>query len=540
MVFSSVLFLFFFLPLVLAIGLPLQALANRRDGRGWALGLANLWLLVASVVFYAWGEVYLVWVMVASCLLNYAGGFWCAPGRPGRRAALVAVVTANLALLAWYKYSGLAVELLNRCNAALGHLFGADIRWTAVVLPLGISFYTFHGISYVVDVWRGKVVPCRSLRDFLCYSTLFPQLVAGPIVRYSEVGEQFSQRRVGWDDLAEGARRFIAGLGKKVLIANQVAPLADAIFALPEGGRSAAAAWVGVTAYALQIFFDFSGYSDMAVGLGRMFGFRFPENFDHPYVAGSMRDFWRRWHMTLSRFFRDYLYIPLGGNRHGAVRTAVNLLAVFALCGLWHGASWNFLAWGLFHGVFLATERVLEPVTERTPGWLRPLGHVYTLVAVLLSWVIFRCDTWAQTLGYFRSMAGTTASGGFTTIPAHVVTTGVLYALGAGLVLCTPVWPALRARFARWTLADRALEVGEVVAALAILVLCLLSMGAVTPGGPRNSKNGPRRSSRGWGTIFPPGRASCSGMGSCATVGWASRPRAWWWGAMTGCSTAGR
>jgi alginate O-acetyltransferase complex protein AlgI len=479
-VFSSVIFLFFFLPLVMAVGLPLQAWANRQGGRGAVLSWANAWLLLVSVVFYAWGEVYLVWVMMASCLLNYGGGFWCAPGRTGRRAALVAVVAANLVLLAWFKYSGLAVEMINRANAALGNLWGGEIKWAGVVLPLGISFYTFHGISYVVDVWRGKVAPCRSLRDFLCYSTLFPQLVAGPIVRYSEVAEQFVRRTVGSEDLAEGARRFIAGLGKKVLIANQVALVADAIFALPEAERSAAAAWVGIVAYALQIFFDFSGYSDMAVGLGRMFGFRFPENFNFPYAAGSMRDFWRRWHMTLSRFFRDYLYIPLGGNRHGALRTALNLLAVFALCGLWHGASWNFVAWGLFHGLFLAAERVLEPVTDRAPLWLRPLGHGYTLFAVLLSWVIFRCETWAQTMAYFRSMFGAGGAGGLAAIPANVVTTGTLTALAVGVLLSTPVWPALRAWSGRWQATARATEWGEVGAALAVLVLCLLSMGAGT------------------------------------------------------------
>jgi len=479
-VFSSVLFLFFFLPLVMAVGLPLQAIANRQGGVGRFLGWSNAWLLAVSLLFYAWGEVYLVWVMIASCLLNYAGGFWCEPGRVGRRAALIAVVTGNLVVLAWFKYSGLAVEVANRVNAALGHAFGADIKWAGVALPLGISFYTFHGISYVVDVWRAKIAPCRSLRDFLCYSTLFPQLVAGPIVRYSEVAEQFVRRTVGREDLAEGARRFIAGLGKKVLIANQVSVLADAIFALPEAERTAAAAWVGVTAYALQIFFDFSGYSDMAVGLGRMFGFRFPENFAYPYAAGSMRDFWRRWHMTLSRFFRDYLYIPLGGNRHGALRTALNLLAVFALCGLWHGASWNFVAWGLFHGLFLAAERVLEPVMERAPQWVRPMGHVYTLAAVLVSWVIFRCETWAQTISYVRSMAGLTASGGLTTIPANVVTTGLLYAGAAGLLLCAPLWPTLRQVGARWTVSDVSLDVTEVCAALAVLFLCLISMGAGT------------------------------------------------------------
>ena len=479
-VFSSILFLFYFLPLVLAVGLPLQALANRRNGQGPALGLANSWLLLASLVFYAWGEVYLVWVMVASCLLNYAGGLWCAPGRAGRRAALVAVVAANLAVLAWFKYSGLAVELANRLQAALGHVFGGDLKWAGVTLPLGISFYTFHGLSYVVDVWRGKIAPSRSLRDFFCYSSLFPQLVAGPIVRYSEVAEQFTRRSVGREDLAEGARRFVAGLGKKVLIANQVAGLADAIFALPEAGRPAAAAWVGLVAYALQIYFDFSGYSDMAVGLGRMFGFRFPENFNHPYAAGSMREFWRRWHMTLSRFFRDYLYIPLGGNRHGALRTALNLLAVFALCGLWHGASWNFLAWGLWHGLFLAAERVAEPLTARAPRWLRPAGHVYTLGAVLLSWVVFRCDTWAQTLGYFRSLSGGTATGGLTAIPANVVTTGVLYALTAGLLLSAPLWPALRERSAGGRFAGGAVRAGEAGVALAVLFLCLLAVGAGT------------------------------------------------------------
>jgi alginate O-acetyltransferase complex protein AlgI len=462
----------------MAVGLPLQALANRRDGRGPALGLANTWLLIVSLVFYAWGEVILVWVMVASCLLNYVGGLYCAPGRAGRRAALVATVAANLGLLGWFKYSGLAIDLVNRGNAALGHVFGSEIKWTAVALPLGISFYTFHGISYVVDVWRGKIAPSRSLRDFMCYSTLFPQLVAGPIVRYSEVAEYFTRRLVGLDDLAAGAKRFIIGLGKKVLIANHVAVLADGVFSLPETGRTALAAWLGVIAYGLQIYYDFSGYSDMAVGLGRMFGFRFPENFNHPYAAGSMREFWRRWHMTLSRFFRDYLYIPLGGNRHGPWRTAINLLTVFALCGLWHGASWNFLVWGLWHGSFLALERVLEPFTSRASTWLRPIGHVYTLVAVLLGWVVFRCDTWAQSIGYFRSLVGATAEGGVESIPANAATLGVMGAVLVGMILCAPTWAAIREWCARQTFAGRLVETGEVCAALAVFVLSLLAVGA--------------------------------------------------------------
>ena len=218
----------------------------------------------------------------------------------------------------------------------------------------------------------------------------------------------------------------------------------------------------------------------MAIGLSKMFGVNLPINFNSPYKAHNIIEFWRRWHMTLSRFFRDYLYIPLGGNRHGPLRTALNLLAVFALCGLWHGASWNFVAWGLFHGLFLAAERVLEPVTERASWCMRPVGHVYTLAAVLVSWVIFRCETWAQTISYVRSMAGLTASGGLTTIPANVVTTGLLYAGVAGLLLCAPLWPKLRQVGARWSVSDMTLDVTEVCASLAVLFLCLISMGAGT------------------------------------------------------------
>lgn len=462
----------------MAFGLPLQALANRRGGQGPALGWANTWLLIVSIVFYAWGEVVLVWVMAASCLLNYAGGLWCAPGKSGRRAALFGVVAANLLLLGWFKYSGLAIDLANRTNAALGHRFGSDITWTAIALPLGISFYTFHGISYVVDVWRGKIAPSHNLRDFMCYSTLFPQLVAGPIVRYSEVAEYFTRRVVALEDLAEGTKRFILGLGKKALIANQVAVLADSAFGLPESSRTTIVAWLGVVAYGLQIYYDFSGYSDMAIGLGRMFGFRFPENFNYPYAAGSMREFWRRWHMTLSRFFRDYLYIPLGGNRHGPVRTAVNLITVFALCGLWHGASWNFLVWGLWHGTFLAVERLLEPISSRTSAWLHPIGHVYTLVAVLLGWVVFRCDTWAQSVGYFRSLAGLGASGGVEEIPLNAMTTGVMGAMAFGILFSGPIWPVVRDWLGRRRAVGPFVEVGEVSAAMAVLVLCLLAIGA--------------------------------------------------------------
>jgi alginate O-acetyltransferase complex protein AlgI len=360
----------------------------------------------------------------------------------------------------------------------LGHFFGGEIKWAAIALPLGISFYTFHGISYVVDVWRGKVAATHNFRDFLCYSTLFPQLVAGPIVRYSEVAHFLTSRRVTREDLGDGTFRFIVGLGKKTLIANQVAVLADAVFALPSDERTMAAAWIGVIAYALQIYYDFSGYSDMAIGLGRMFGFAFPENFNYPYIAGSVREFWRRWHMTLSRFFRDYLYIPLGGNRHGAARTAFNLVTVFALCGLWHGASWNFVLWGLFHGFFLATERVLEPFTERMPSWSRALGHLYTIIVVLVSWVLFRCDTGAQATSYLGAMAGLGARGELGPLSPEAMAAGVWYAAAAGVLFCLPVVPGIRG----WMEDRRRLApcyaLLEAGFALAMLGLSLLAIGA--------------------------------------------------------------
>ena len=480
MVFSSVVFLFFFLPLVLGVSWLLQAYSRRHEGRGVWLGLANTWLLLASLAFYAWGEVVLTTVMLASCLLNYLGGLACAPGQPRRRPLLVTVVAANLAVLAWYKYSGLLADTVARLQTALG----SEPRWSwsAVALPLGISFYTFHGISYVVDVWRGKVAAARRLRDFACYYTLFPQLVAGPIVRYSEVAEQFTRRSTSADDLAEGARRFIIGLGKKTLLANQVAPLADAAFALPAGELNAPVAWLGLVAYALQIYFDFSGYSDMAVGLGRLLGFRFPENFCYPYAAASMREFWRRWHMTLSRFFRDYLYIPLGGNRAGPLRTGLHLVTVFALCGFWHGASWNFLLWGLLHGCFLTGERLLAPWLERTPARWHPLGHGYAVLAMLLSWVVFRCDTWAQAVAYYRALGSLSATGGLNALPWPVLAPDVWLALAVGLLGCVPTlaW-ARRWLETRLRVPSPATDWFAAVGWLGVLTLALLTVGAGAP-----------------------------------------------------------
>ncbi len=464
---------------MLVVGLAIQYWVNRSGGRGWPLGLANAWLLFASLVFYAWGEMRFVWVMLLGCALSFTGGL--AVARASGRArffTLSVFVGANLSLLAWFKYSGLAAESFQRLASLFSGAHPGAPLWGTVALPLGVSFFTFHGLSYVVDVYRRKIEATRNPLDFACYFTLFPQLVAGPIVRFSEVAEFYSRRRLTWGGLTAGVQRFVVGLGKKVLIANHVSILSDACFTLPAADRTAAAAWLGTIAYAIQIYFDFSGYSDMAVGLGKMFGFTFPENFDRPYEASSVREFWRRWHMTLSRFFRDYLYVPLGGNRHGALRTSLNLLLVFALCGLWHGASWNFLFWGLFHGFFLAIERVAGPAAARSPSWLRPLGHLYTLGVVLFAWVLFRCDTWAQARAFWSAMFDWRSLARTEVLPWQALAPDVSLAFVAGLVFCTPLPRGLRALACRFAGGRVIWPPAAAVMSLATFALCLLAIGA--------------------------------------------------------------
>jgi len=469
MVFSSIVFLFFFLPIVLCVSVALQALYQHHGSNRALLKLTNVWLLSASLVFYGWAEMRLLWVMLASCVLNYVGGARCEPGRPFRRVWLTAVVGANLGLLAYFKYA----RMITTSAAAVIGLFGhpSTSILPAIVLPLGISFYTFHGISYVVDVYRGKIGACRSLTNYLCYSTLFPQLVAGPIVRYAEVGQFLEKRTVFAADLDFGIRRFVAGLGKKVLIANPVSSLADIAF-LHGTDSSPWVAWVGLTAYAIQLYYDFSGYSDMAIGLSRIFGFHFPENFEHPYIATSIRDFWRRWHITLSRFFRDYLYIPLGGSRRGSFRTTSNLILVFALCGLWHGANWTFVVWGGVHGVFLSLEHLWARGPTYSSVIRRALSHVYAVTVVLLTWVLFRADSLSAALAYYRGLFGLrSARASFEAFPFDVLTAPAMIAMTVGVLLAVP-WrarPLLRFRF------TKPLTAG---AYLLVLIMAMLSIGA--------------------------------------------------------------
>ena len=397
MVFSSLIFLFFFLPITLVAYFSLRQ------------ELRNFFLLIVSLFFYAWGEVTFLPVMLASIFVNYFAGIFIEDrlGRLSGKIVLILGIVADLGLLSYYKYANFLADNLRAFLAAL-----LPARWVphwqlgAVHLPVGISFFTFHAISYLMDIYRGKVAAQRRLLDLALYISLFPQLVAGPVVRYRDVASQIiNPRIITMPDFAEGIRRFIFGLGKKVLLANPVGQTANNIFALDHStALSTPVAWLGLLCYTLQIYFDFSGYSDMAIGLGRMFGFHFLENFSHPYISRSLGEFWRRWHISLSTWFRDYLYIPLGGNRRGPTRTLFNLVTVFFLCGLWHGASWTFVIWGLLHGVFLIVERIGWE-TRLTRLWA-PAQHAYTLLVVALGWVFFREDTLTGALAYLRVLCG--------------------------------------------------------------------------------------------------------------------------------------
>ena len=427
MVFTTPIFLFLFLPLLLG----LHALAPRPA--------RNALLLTASLLFYAWGEGLYLGVMLFSIALNHRFGLWLGARGPGfDRAVLTFALVVNLGLLVLFKYAGFVIANLR----ALG--LGEGLELEPIHMPIGISFFTFHSISYLVDIHRGKAKAQRGVVAFALYIALFPQLVAGPIVRYHELADQLGERSLTLAGFAGGVRRFILGMAKKMLIANTVAVTANAVFALDGDGLRPSDAWLGALCYTVQIYFDFSGYSDMAIGLAAMFGFRFPENFRWPYAARSITDFWRRWHMTLSNWFRDYLYIPLGGNRRGPLREHLNLLTVFFLCGLWHGASWTFIAWGLYHGALLVAERAfggrLRAALDR--AWA-PLAHAYTLLAVVCGWVIFRATDLSRAGAVLAAMAGRAA---LQPMPRDLPDSGVALALVCAALTAWPLAPWLAAR----------------------------------------------------------------------------------------------
>ena len=476
MVFSSIVFLFLCLPIVLSVNLVLPR------------ALSNTWLLLASLFFYAWGEPLYVWVMLGVIGLNFVFGHLVGPHAPARWRGwgLALGITADLCILAAFKYANFIVDNL---NVLLEAVHVQPIALAPVHLPIGISFFTFHCMSYVIDVYRGTARLQKNPLDLGLYISLFPQLIAGPIIRYEDVAEQLHDRHVNMHAYSYGVRRFILGLAKKVLIANTVAVPADQIFGMPTDQLTPGLAWLGIVCYTLQIYFDFSGYSDMAIGVGHMIGFRFKENFRWPYVSQSIREFWRRWHISLSSWFRDYLYIPLGGNRYGNFRTGFNLVLVFFLCGLWHGASWTFIAWGLYHGAFLVLERT------RFGTWMddapRPLRHAYVLLTVMVGWVFFRADTFTQAWHYLQAMAGLIHGVPMLRPLEAYYRSDLIIALAIGLIGCAPTYitlekwiEALRARGGAVAIArDNALAVAGFAAYLIVFFLCAvqLSSGALNP-----------------------------------------------------------
>lgn len=394
MLFSSLEFILLFLPVTLAVYFIIP--------RKW--GLRNYWLLAASLFFYAWGEPKFVLIMIGSIIMNYLMALFIEKSGKIKRLKkllLILTVAGNLGVLFVFKYLNFITATANEWFPSLDGV----IPVTSIALPIGISFFTFQALSYVIDVYRG--VPAQKNIGYLgLYISLFPQLIAGPIVRYTTVMDQIADRRITLDSFSQGMMRFMAGFSKKVLLANVLAETADMAFAA--GGNSVCMAWLGVFCYTLQIYFDFSGYSDMAIGLGRMFGFRFLENFDYPYISGTVTEFWRRWHISLGSWFRDYVYFPMGGSRVGRGRLIRNLFIVWLLTGIWHGANWTFILWGVLYGVVITAEK-LTGAAKRAPDWeiwKKVIYHIVTLVIVMLGWTLFRADNISSAWNYMRDMFG--------------------------------------------------------------------------------------------------------------------------------------
>lgn len=382
MIFSSIIFIFTFLPIVLAI----YYISPKK--------FRNFILLIASLVFYAWGEPIYIFLMIFTTIFNYLMSLWINIRKgKGKRTLLIITIIVNLLILGYFKYCGFLIEIIN-------NIFHVSIKYTQLALPIGISFYTFQTLSYVVDVYLKKVKVQKNIIDFSTYVTMFPQLVAGPIVKYSDIQRQLKNREESFDNFGIGVEKFIIGLGKKVLLANNIGMLWNTIQAQNLESISVLTAWLGAIAYTMQIYFDFSGYSDMAVGLGRMFGFKFIRNFKYPYISKSVTEFWRRWHISLSSWFKEYVYIPLGGNREGVLKQCRNLLIVWTLTGLWHGASYNFVAWGLYYGVLLIFEKfIFERALNKLPVLIK---KIYTMTIVIVGWVLFAAPNLSWAVKYIK------------------------------------------------------------------------------------------------------------------------------------------
>jgi alginate O-acetyltransferase complex protein AlgI len=453
MVFSNLVFLFLFLPIVIII----YFLSPTK--------LRNTILLLASLLFYAWGEPKYVLLMLFSVFINYLFGLFVETGKTKgqKKFALVLSVIINLGILGFFKYMNFFVANVNE-------LFNLSIEMDPIPLPIGISFFTFQAMSYVIDVYRKDAPVQRNFFDLSLYISLFPQLIAGPIVRYNTVADQIKKRFTSFAKFSEGIHRFVLGLAKKVLIANPLGGVADEIFALPAESLSTGTAWIGILAYTLQIYFDFSGYSDMAIGLGKMFGFDFEENFNYPYISRSISEFWRRWHISLGTWFKDYLYIPLGGNRVSTWKVYRNLLIVWTATGFWHGASWTFMAWGFYYGLIISLEKLgLEKIIHS--AW-RPIQHLYVVLIFMVGWVFFRADNFAYSFDYLKVMFG----GGSN----HFSQETFLYladnwtVLVLGILFSMPVYPWIRKKIHRMAERSHVLKVSKDVLSIGMYLALMV------------------------------------------------------------------
>jgi alginate O-acetyltransferase complex protein AlgI len=477
MVFSSLKFIFVFLPLVLAAYFAvLYFFASHKK----IFTYLNLVLLVSSLVFYIEGEKKFFFVMLLVGFIDYflallleRGTERVRPNKNFRRFILLISVVSNMGLLFYFKYFNFVAEMVSLVTEHFFPLSHSSRLILEVSLPIGISFYTFESMSYIIDVYRCEIKATRRFIDYWTFITFFPHLVAGPIIRYIDLRIQLESRTHNWQNIVEGSRRFSVGLAKKVIIANPLGYYADIFYALDPSRLDSALAWITAATYSLQIYFDFSGYSDMAVGLAKLFGITLPENFNFPYAARSMRDFWRRWHITLSQWFRDYLYIPLGGNRGGPWKEYRNLFLVFTLCGLWHGASLNFLGWGVFHGLFLVAERLVRlRDSSRSYNFIR---HLYAIVVILFSWVIFRSENFAQTWNIWKSMLGMGNSWISQDTLLHLTNVHFLFYFLLGIFFCIPLQPWLgeKAQSVTWLFQEKLGETYFVfLLIISAMVLC--------------------------------------------------------------------
>ena len=459
MVFSSTIFLFAFLPLTFGLYLLLPGIQAK-----------NLLLILVSLIFYAFGEPFYVIVMILSAIANYLFGLYAVRKSAVGKVSVFLAIIFNLAVISIFKYADFAVEVIN------GILL-TEISKPGISLPVGISFFTFQAMSYVIDAYREEDTATKRFHDVLLYICFFPQLVAGPIIKYSDIQSELSKRYMDGREVAEGIRRFICGLSKKLLIANTMGSTADVIFTQDQVNLPLA--WFAAITYLFQIYFDFSGYSDMAIGLGKMFGFHYKENFNYPYISSSIKEFWRRWHISLSTWFKEYVYIPLGGNRKGMIRTYVNKYIVFFVTGLWHGASWNFVLWGLFHGTFSVLEETKVLSERKLKG--KFIGHVYTMLIVIVGFVMFRAETVGQGFYFIKEMfLGFHWEFALKQVLFLQLTPKVIFVLLAATILSMPVKVWTQKRLETMRNGEKVYETMAYAGSLILLLLCILNLSSST------------------------------------------------------------